>query len=64
MSLIEGNTQTGVKPKIKQRKLRSTEKLQRVLQQKGAKQMGVKQGLGVNVIEVLVPMVTLRWECR
>ena len=59
MNLIEGSTQNGVKPKIKQRKLRRTEKLQWVLQQKGAKQMGVKQGLGVNVIKVLVPVVTL-----
>jgi hypothetical protein len=63
MSLIEGCAQKGVKPKTKQRKLRSAESLQRVLQQKGAKQKGVKQGLGVNVIKkVLVPIVTLWWE--
>jgi hypothetical protein len=62
MSLIEGSTQKGVKPKIKQRKLRSAENLQRVLQKKGAKQMGFKQGLGVNVIKLLVPVVTLRQE--
>jgi len=62
MSLIEGSTQKGVKLKIKQLKLRSAKNWQKVLQQKGAKQMGVKQGLSVTVIEVLVFIVTLWWE--
>jgi len=53
-----------VRPKIKQRKLRSAETMQRVLQQKGAKQMGNKQGLGVNVTKVLVSKITLWWEWR
>jgi hypothetical protein len=59
MCLIEGSTQKGVKPKITQSKLRSAKNWQKVLQQKGAKQMGVKQALGVTVIKVVVPVVTL-----
>jgi isoprenylcysteine carboxyl methyltransferase (ICMT) family protein YpbQ len=58
MSLIEGSTQKGVKLKIKHLKLRSA-KNRKSVTAKGAKQMGVKQGLGVTVIEVLVFVVTL-----
>jgi len=45
---IEHSQQTGIKLKMKGHKLRSGVKWQRALQQKGIKQMNIKQGLGVS----------------
>jgi hypothetical protein len=43
----------GVKPKMRERKLGSGVNWEGVLKQKGVKQTGVKQGLGVVVVLVI-----------
>jgi hypothetical protein len=46
VSILERNQPKGIKLKMKKHKLCSV-KWQRALQQKGLKQLGMKQGLGV-----------------
>jgi hypothetical protein len=47
VSILQHNQPKGITPKMKQHKLGSGVYLHRALQQKGIKQMGMKQGLGV-----------------
>jgi hypothetical protein len=43
----------GVKPKLRERKLRIGVNWQRALKQKGVKQTGVKQGLGTSLYMII-----------
>jgi hypothetical protein len=49
VSILEHNQPKGIQPKMKGHKLENGVKWYKALQQKGVKQMGMKQGLGVSL---------------